>query len=299
MKTLTKIILVCLAFNFQMSNIIAATNPASSQNIGIHTIDLQALGAISNGDTSNQPSLSELMRDCSVSNKNMLHDSISSQTTDAEITNENFNKEKEYEEYAAEVRSQNRRFAGIITVVLLVFFLIAGFTSPIFRHKTHKIITENSPFSLSRTMLFTWTYGLTSSIFTVWGAMGEFPAWVLSLPLFFGIILITFIFSYLLEKMDTESYTPPVINQFTLAANNSFKPFMCIPKMQFLIISLFHLGLLCAPAWIYFNFNELSPEILVVQMLSSMIYLGHKAFKIQRVHSLLFSKNSNNSNAHA
>jgi hypothetical protein len=57
--------------------------------------------------------------------------------------------------------------------------------------------------------------------------------------------------------------------------------------------------LLCAPAWIYFNFNELSPEILVVQMISSMIYLGHKASKIQRVHGLLFRKSTQNNNAHA
>jgi hypothetical protein len=291
MKTFINILLVnfiVIAFSsFQA----IATKQKENQNQERISIDLEALGAVPLYNAKSQPTMSELMRDCSGSQKSDIVDSIAAQTLRSDALQ--IRKEKEKEAYITEVRNQNRRFAGIISILVLIFLIIVGFTSAIFRRDATKSISEKSPFSLSRSMLFIWTYGILCSASIIWAITGDLPQWVVSVPLFLGIIGITFVLSVILERlcysnsMDAKFMNE---NQFNMAENNSFRPFLIVPKLQYLVISTMHLGLLCAPAWIYFSFQDLSIEIFVIQLISSMIYLGHKAFKLQRVHAILFRK---------
>ena len=300
MKTLINILLANFII-ISFSSIQAfATKQQENQNQDRISVDLEALGAVSLDDVKNQPSISELMRDCSGSQKSDIVDSIAAQTLRADAFQ--VQRVKEKEAYIADVRIQNRRFAGIISAIILIFFFIAGFTSAIFRRDANKSITEKSPFSLSRTMLFIWIYGILCSAGTVWGTTGNLPQWVVSVPLFLGIIGITFVLSVILERLcygNSKDATLINENQFTMGANNSFKPFLIAPKLQFLVISTLHLGLLCTPAWVSFSFQDLSIEIFVIQLISSMIYLGHKAFKLQRVHAILFRKTTSDQRARA
>lgn len=265
-----------------------------------YVIDLVSLGAL-NRDTvngiSSAPSLIELMRDSySASFRFEVSDTLSNDTnaintvekTSILIGNEGV-KNNEF----PFIVQQKLRFSAILCVILFVFIVLAGYTSPLFRKAYGASISELSPFSLSRSILFVWIFFILGTSFTIFGSTGNFPYYVISIPYFGGLIFITFLFNFFVEKIGYRNDKNGSFKRKSTGILNDllrFKGKLCLPRLQYLLVSLINLGLIILPAWKHLFFNDLPGFLFVIQTLSSGIYVGHKAARLQNLHSFILRK---------
>ena len=267
---------------------------------GNYVIDLIALGAL-NKDTvngsSSAPSLIELMRDS-------YSASFSFEKTDPLIIDTiAVNKvEKSFFSIGNEgiknnelpfIVQQKLRFSASLCVILFVFIVLVGYTSPLFRKAYGASISELSPFSLSRSILFVWIFFVLGTSFTIFGSTGNFPSYVISIPYFGGLIFITYLFNFFVEKIGYRNDKNGSFKRKSTGILNDllrFKGKLCLPRLQYLLVSLINLGLIILPAWKHLFFSDLPGFLFVIQTLSSAIYIGHKAARLQNLHSFILRK---------
>ena len=272
------------------------------QPTGNYVIDLIALGALKNDSTvgfGSNPSMIDLMRDSY--NASYSFQMVDSSSVDSNTVGQSFNKIKESalllngnETNVLPYNIQEKlRFSAILCIILFVFILIVGYTSPLFRKNYGAAISELSPFSLSRCILFGWIFGLLGSSLAIFGSTCTLPHCVISIPFFGGAIFITFLFSLMVDKIggSNEKYAEARMkssgfwNDLIINKGN-----LCIPRFQYFLISTLNLVLIVFPAWQRLLFSDLQGVFFVVQTLSSMFYIGHKAAHLQPFHSLIFRK---------
>ncbi len=267
---------------------------------GNYVIDLIALGAL-NKDTvygsSSAPSLIELMRDS-------YSASFSFEKTDPIITDTIAVNKVEKSGFSIGnegvrnnelplVVQQKLRFSAILCVILFVFFVLAGYTSPLFRKAYGFAISELTPFSLSRCILFLWIFFLLGTTFTIFGSTGNLPNYRISIPYFGGLIFITFLFTFFVEKIGYRNDKNGTLKRKSKGIINDLLRFqgkLCLPRLQYLLVSLINLGLVVLPAWQQLFFSDLPGFLFVIQTLSSAIYIGHKAARLQNLHSFILRK---------
>jgi hypothetical protein len=183
-----------------------------------------------------------------------------------------------YEEYK---RSEKLRFSGIFTVILLIFITLAIFNTKLLRKKEKPVNSIISEFSISRIIYFVFIYFNTGTLFSIGIANEAIPTLSLSLVLLFIILSFTVLFNSILERMYNTAVDTFKRNNFNENINNKsvskIKFSKSIINAQFTIISLFNLSILLIPAWQNLYFQNIAVELLIIQMLSSMVFIGKSA----------------------
>jgi len=307
MKTLSSILLYATFF-FVAAQTASANNSSPKKSVkcqklqpsGNYVIDLIALGALNKdtvNDLSSAPNLIELMRDSYSASfgfemeDTMKNDTVTSEPFEASvISTENESEQNNQQPFIVQ---QKLRFSAILCVILFVFIVVAGFTSPLFRKAYGFAISELTPFSLSRCILFIWIFFLLGTSFTIFGSTGNFPHYVISIPYFGGVVFITYLFTFFVEKIGYRNDKNGIFKRKSTGVFNDllrFKGKICLPRLQYLLVSMVHLGFLIVPAWQHLFFIDLPGFLFVLQTLSSAIYVGHKAACLQNFHALIFRK---------
>jgi len=267
---------------------------------GNYVIDLIALGALDK-DTVNglfsAPNLIELMRD-------PYNSSVDLEITNTEKKDTTLNfshgtsalfksNEKAISSELPPLVQQKLRFSAILCIIILVFIIVAGYTSPLFRKAYGATTSELTPFSLSRSIMFCWFFFILGTIFTIYGSTGNFPTIVISIPYFGGIVFITFLFTFLVEKIGCRNNKNVKFKRNSAGVMSDLLKYngkICLPRLQYLLVSMLNLAILIIPAWQQLLFKDLPGTHFVIQTISSAVYLGHKASLLQNFHTLIFRK---------
>ena len=246
------------------------------------TIDLVALGAVTPSKpftaNSSMPAVSEIMRDAYKRESDMKEKVFIDTVISALPIHMNVSNDITYEEYK---RSEKLRFSGIFTVILLIFITLAIFNTKLLRKKEKPVNSIISEFSISRIIYFVFIYFNTGTLFSIGIANEAIPTLSLSLVLLFIILSFTVLFNSILERMYNTAVDTFKRNNFNENINNKsvskIKFSKSIINAQFTIISLFNLSILLIPAWQNLYFQNIAVELLIIQMLSSMVFIGKSA----------------------
>ena len=102
-----------------------------------------------------------------------------------------------------------------------------------------------------------------------------------------------FLFTFFVEKIGYRNDKNGTLKRKSKGIINDlliFQGKLCLPRLQYLLVSLINLGLVVLPAWQQLFFSDLPGFLFVIQTLSSAIYIGHKAARLQNLHSFILRK---------
>ena len=282
------VILLCSTISSLNGKSLARLNQnyeSDSHNIAIDLVAIGAIPVAFDRNQNNSPSVSELMRDTYV----RITDNNSESSEESEAYVVKTKDDITYEEYQA---TQRKKFCAIFCVLLLIFSILALYDSVLFK-KSNRIISKNSAKpSISRIVLFV-------SIFLLIGSMISLSIVNLNLPsisLNTGMMMLIFISTYLinaiLEKHDhgdnnsifNKSNNEKVYSkQFSKSNNNYLK------YIQYPIICLINMIIFLLPTWRDMQLFSVYDEQIVIQLISSLIFLITYAVEIN-LFSTFFSR---------
>lgn len=280
-NVLLNLILLLFSVSVNSMTFDELNNQVNSKNKKI-TIDLVALGAVnpSKPFTANgsMPAVSEIMRDAYKRESDMKEEVFIDTVISALPIHMNVSNDITYKEYK---RAEKLRFSGIFTVILLIFITLAIFNTKLLRKNEKPVNSIISEFSISRIIYFVFIYFNAGTLFSIGIAYEAIPTLSLSLVLLFIILSFTVLFNSILERMYNTAVETFKRNNFNENINNKsvskIKFSKSIINAQFAIISLFNLSILLIPVWQNLCFQNIAVELLIIQMLSSMVFIGMSA----------------------
>lgn len=280
-NVLLNLILLLFSVSVNSMTFDELNNQVNSKNKKI-TIDLVALGAVTPSKpftaNSSMPAVSEIMRDAYKRESDMKEEVFIDTVISALPIHMNVSNEITYKEYK---RAEKLRFSVIFTVILLIFITLAIFNTKLLRKNEKPVNSIISEFSISRIIYFVFIYFNAGTLFSIGIANEAIPTLSLSLVLLFIILSFTVLFNSILERMYNTAVETFKRNNFNENINNKsvskIKFSKSIINAQFAIISLFNLSILLIPVWQNLYFQNIAVELLIIQMLSSMVFIGMSA----------------------
>ncbi len=287
MKTsLTTIVLLNVLFSLFSVSANSMTfdelnNQANSKGKKI-TIDLVALGSVdpskSEKANSTLPAISEIMRDSYKRETEIMQEIYDDTLVLALPMPLTVNDDITYEEYK---RAEKLRFSAIFTFILLIFITLALFNTKVFRKSEKLSHVGISEFSISRIIYFAFIYFNAGTLLAISVVNESIPHLSTSFILLFIILSFTLLFNIALERMYVTNVEMQSIKNFNeqikINSASKIKLSKSIINAQFTIISLFNLSILLIPAWQNLCFQNIAVELLIIQMLSSMVFIGMSA----------------------
>ncbi|MEX1188025.1 MAG: hypothetical protein WED33_02130 [Bacteroidia bacterium] len=253
---------------------------ADSQHI---IIDLVALGAIkeqNERNALNTPSVAEIMRDhycnyfkhsISISEDSLRQAIAIPNTLDNDIT---------YEEYQ---HIQKKKFSGIFCMLLLLFSVIAFYNSTLFRTPGKDESHAIGRMSITRCLMFLSLFLSTGTVITIFALTGSFPVISMSLILLLSLVTLTYIFNYVLERFDKDDYHQETNEEFHRSFISNLKELFgskSLPFLHYPLITVINVLSFVIPSWIESEMVQLKMELLVLQLLSSVVFLITVAFRV-------------------
>jgi hypothetical protein len=290
--------LIFLAYQFSISSPLKTKHSVKFkklENSNNYAIDLKELGALRKDTAfiySFHPSISDLMRDSYYASFKYNPNDSAFITKSKPIINKNGY--KKLNELSAKIQHK-LRFSAFFCILLLILIVIFSYTSPLLRRTYRMFIYSLTPFGLGRIVLILWIIGLLLSIIYLSIINGQIPKFGLSIPLFFGIVFLTFIVSFLIGFIGYKNENDLIYKRKRKSRgliNDLFKFNGTISffRIQYFFISILNLLLLLLPVWKNLVICDSPSILLITQILSSMIYVGHKAAHLQSIHSLILKK---------
>ncbi len=215
-------------------------------------------------------------REKDISNKINVDSVISSIPVPAQT-----NKDVNFEEYN---KAEKLKFSGIFTIILLIFISLSILNTELFT-KYNRIKKQHvGDYSISKIVYFLFIYFSIGTLISLGVANTKLPALSLSLVILFIILSLTFLFHSILEKLNHKNFPAKRISYSSpdteINVKNTFRVVNILPIIQFGLVSLINTGLLLIPAWTNLHLQNISIELLILQMLSSMLFIGFKATTI-------------------
>ncbi|MEX1188026.1 MAG: hypothetical protein WED33_02135 [Bacteroidia bacterium] len=292
------ILFITCFFNSEVNaNTIDSQSKRATNQSKIIQFDLVAIGAINqNLDQKNNssPSFTEIMRDSykrtSVAAKNN-NDGIEDVAATTTIKSDN---DITYEEYQ---KNQKIKFSVIFSFLLLIFTTMAIYSTSALRQPTENRLTGK--LSMSRITLYYLIFLSIGTLIMLTAVNGFIPKVNISFFLIVSISITVYLFNRVLERFNVNQNNTAnsevhsvIINASIINKLFSNPAFLLI---HYPIVSFCNLLLILIPAWIDLKLSEIRIELLIIQMLSSMVFIGIAASRMNLMPSILIRNNMTNS----